>query len=378
MIYKYICAYQKTKLMKLKWIGGLMMASVLLFSCENTQEKTSEGDLSVSVDRFADLEILRYEVPAWDNLTLKEKELVYYLSEAGYAGRDIAWDQNYKHNLKIRYALENIYENYKGDKAGKDWKNFEVYLKRIWFSNGIHHHYSNDKIKPEFSKEYFIDLMAATGTKLSPEIVEILFNDVDNKKVNLDLAKGLVKGSAVNFYGDNITADEVEAFYKNQSSPDPKRPYASGINGKLVKENGQLVEKVWKSGGMYGEAIDKIIYWLEKAQGVAENQMQGEAIDLLIEYYKTGDLKKWDDYNIVWTQATEGNIDYNNGFIEVYDDPLGHKGSYESVVQINDFDMSQKMSVLSENAQWFEDNAPLMEEHKKKKVTGVSYKTVVI
>ncbi len=364
--------------MKLNTLAYLALASILMVSCDIFTKKENANDFEYSVDRFADLEIIRYEVPGWDNLTFKEKEYVYYLSEAGYAGRDIIWDQNYKHNLAIRRALENIYRNYDGDKEADDWKNFEVYLKRIWFANGIHHHYSNDKFNPGFSKEYFETLLEATGTELENEVTEILFNDIDNKKVNLDLSKGLVKGSAVNFYGEGVTAAAAEQFYANMKSPDPKRPVSVGLNSKLVMENGQLVEKVWKSGGMYGPAIDQIIYWLEKAKKVAENEEQANALGLLIEYYKTGDLKLWDDYNVAWVEAVKGNIDYNNGFIEVYSDPLGHKGAYESIVQINDFDMSQKMSVLSQNAQWFEDNSPLMEEHKKKSVVGVSYKTVIV
>lgn len=331
------------------------------------------------VEQFSDIKILRYQIPGWENLTLKEQELVYYLTQAGNSGRDIMWDQHYKYNLKIRKALENIYQNYKGDKNSTDWKNFEIYLKRVWFSNGIHHHYSNDKIKPDFSIAYFKTLLADTSTALSPEIVEILFNDVDSKKVNLDIAKGLLEGSAINFYDKGITQKEVEAFYANKKSPDLKKPYSFGLNSKLVRNaNGQLEEKVWKSGGMYGAAIDKIIFWLEKAQKVAENKKQGDAIGLLIKYYKTGDLKTWDDYNIAWLQATEGNIDYINSFIEVYNDPLGYRGSYEGIVQIKDFDMSKKMEVVSSNAQWFEDNSPLAQEHKKKKVVGVSYKTVVV
>ena len=310
---------------------------------------------------------------------LKEKELVYYLTQAGTAGRDIHWDQNYKHNLKIRKALENIYQNYQGDKASADWKNFEIYLKRVWFSNGIHHHYSSDKIKPGFSKEYFNTLLAATKSTLAPEIVEILFNNVDAKKVNLDEAKGLLAGSAVNFYQTGITEKEVEDFYKMKTSPDPKKPYSFGLNSKLVRNaSGQLEEKVWKSGGMYGAAIDKIIYWLEKAKTVAENKEQGDALALLINYYKSGDLKTWDDYNIAWVEATKGNIDYISGFVEVYNDPLGYRGSYESVVQINDFDMSKKMAVIADNAQWFEDNSSLMPAHKKKNVVGVTYKVVVV
>jgi dipeptidyl-peptidase-3 len=371
--------------MKLNTVTCLVLASAMLFSCGKNKENKEETEnvaevenFEYSVDQFADIEVLRYQVPGWDDLTLKEKELVYYLSQAGYAGRDIIWDQNYKYNLKIRKALENIYQNYEGDKNSEDWKNFVIYLKRVWFSNGIHHHYSNDKIKPAFSKSYFDTLLKDTNTVLDSEIAEILFNDVDNKKVNLDPKKGLVTGSAVNFYGEGVTDEEAEAFFTGMKNPDPLRPLSNGLNSKLVKENGKLVEKVWKSGGMYGSAIDKIIYWLEQAVTVAENQKQADALKLLIEYYKTGDLKAWDDYNVAWVQATEGNIDYNNGFIEVYNDPLGHKGSYESVVQIKDFDMSQKMEVLSKEAQWFEDNSPLMEEHKKKSVVGVTYKTVIV
>ncbi len=305
--------------------------------------------------------------------------MVYYLTQAGYAGRDIGWDQHYKYNLKIRKALENIYQKYKGNKTTEDWKNFEIYLKRVWFANGIHHHYSSAKMKPDFSKEYFSSLMKATKTSLSPEISDVLFNDIDAKKVNLDESKGLLEGSAINFYDKGITAKEVEAFYAKKSSPDSKKPYSFGLNSKLVRNAaGQLEERVWKSGGMYGAAIDKIIYWLEKAKGVAENKKQADALGLLIRYYQTGSLKTWDDYNIAWLQATEGNIDYINSFIEVYNDPLGYRGSYESIIQIKDFDMSKKMEVVSKNAQWFEDNSPLMPEHKKKNVVGVSYKTVIV
>lgn len=372
--------------MKLNTIACIMLASSMFLACNKSKSEDGEMDVKnntenfeFSVDQFADIEVLRYQVPGWEDLTLKEQTLVYYLSQAGYAGRDIIWDQNYKHNLKIRKALENIYANYEGDKDSEDWKNFVVYLKRVWFSNGIHHHYSNDKIKPAFSEVYFQELLKATKTTLSSDVAAILFNDVDAKKVNLDLAKGLVKGSAVNFYGDGITADEADEFYRNLPNVDPLKPISTGLNSKLVRDaNGKLVDKVWKSGGMYGSAIDQIIYWLEKAKTVAENDKQANALALLIQYYKTGDLKIWDDYNIAWVEATEGNIDYNNGFIEVYNDPLGHKGSYESVVQIKDFDMSAKMEVLSKEAQWFEDNSPLMDAHKKANVVGVSYKTVIV
>jgi dipeptidyl-peptidase III len=371
--------------MKIKFYLMLLLASSILFSCADAvvenpaaTEVSPTDSFDYQVDEFADIKILRYQIPGWEDLSLKEQKLVYYLTQAGLSGRDIIWDQNYKHNLKIREALEDIYTTYEGDKSSDDWKNFVTYLKRVWFSNGIHHHYSMEKIKPAFTKEYLKTLLAETDTKLAGEAFEVIFNNEDSKKVNLDESKGLVEGSAVNFYGEGITAKDVETFYAKKESPDPTKPLAFGLNSKLVKENGVLKEKVWKSGGMYGAAIDKIIFWLEKAKGVAENEKQAEALAHLISYYKTGDLQTWDEYNIAWVKATEGNIDYINSFIEVYNDPLGYRGSYETIVQIKDFDMSKKMQVLEENVQWFEDNAPLLEEHKKDSVVGVTYKTVIV
>lgn len=372
--------------MKIFKIGLCALPLLVATSCQQksteynqTQMIDSLKNVTFESEKFADIEVLHYDIPGWNKLTLKEKKLVYYLAQAGYSGRDIYWDQNYRFNLKIRAALENIYTTYNGDKTSKEWKAFEVYLKRVWFSNGIHHHYSNDKIKPNFSQNYFQQLLAKTKTNLDGSIVELLFNDVDAKKVNLDESKDFVAGSAVNFYGQNITTAEVHNFYAQMTSEDSLRPISYGLNSKLIKnEQGKLVEKVWKSGGMYGSAIDKIIYWLEKAVEVAENQAQADALKLLIEYYKTGDLRIWDQYNIAWLNATEGNIDYINGFIEVYNDPLGQKATYESMVQIKDFDMSEKMAVLSKYAQWFEDNSPLKEEHKKKNVVGISYNTVIV
>ncbi|TYP70913.1 dipeptidyl-peptidase 3 family protein [Aquimarina intermedia] len=345
---------------------------------EKTNETVSEDKFNYVVEQFADLKILRYQIPGWENLSLKEQKLVYYLTQAGLSGRDIMWDQNYRHNLTIRKALENVYTTYEGDKSTVSWNAFKTYLKRVWFSNGIHHHYSNDKIKPEFDRDYLSTLLAATKTELPKAAYEVIFNDEDKKKVNQ--AKGVdnVAASAVNFYGPKVTNDDVINFYAKKKSPNPSKPLSFGLNSQLVKENGVLKERVYKSGGLYGEAIDEIIKWLEKAQTVAENKAQGDAIGLLIQYYKTGDLQTWDDYNVAWTAATEGNIDYINSFIEVYNDPLGYRGSYETIVQIKDFDMSEKMAVLSENAQWFEDNAPLMEAHKKDSVVGVTYKVVTV
>lgn len=374
--------------MNLKMIFGIALAMSLTFACKNESQtnkdalaenagiKDANQQFDYNVEQFADIKILRYQIPGWENLTLKEQKLVYYLTQAGLAGRDIMWDQNYRHNLKIRTALETIYTNYDGDKSSDDWKAFETYLKRVWFSNGIHHHYSNDKLKPEFSQDYLKTLLAETDTTLEGEAFEVIFNDKDSKKVNQGKGVDNVAQSAVNFYGPNVTNADVERFYKNKKSPNPEKPLSFGLNSKLVKENGELKEMVYKSGGLYGSAIDEIVKWLELAQGVAENKAQGDALGLLIAYYKTGDLQTWDDYNVAWTAATSGNVDYINSFIEVYNDPLGYRGSYESIVQINDFDMSQKMKVLSENAQWFEDNAPLMDAHKKENVVGVTYKVV--
>ncbi|WP_458629144.1 dipeptidyl-peptidase 3 family protein [Winogradskyella sp. PC D3.3] len=372
--------------MNLKLIFKICLFTLLIVACKNDVKEAPaetvktvepvEKDFNFNVEEFADIKILRYQIPGWENLSLKEQKLVYYLTQAGLAGRDIMWDQNYRHNLKIRHALENIYTNFNGDKTTANWNNFESYLKRVWFSNGIHHHYSNAKLKPDFNKEYLNELLAATNTTLEGEAFDVIFNDKDAKKVNQ--AKGVdnVLESAVNFYGPDVTNKDVADFYKTKTSPDPKKPLSYGLNSQLVKENGVLKERVYKSGGLYGSAIDEIVKWLEKAQGVAENEAQGNALGLLIQYYKTGDLQTWDDYNVAWTAATEGNVDYINSFIEVYNDPLGYRGSYETIVQINDFDMSEKMAVLSENAQWFEDNSPLMDEHKKDSVVGVSYKVV--
>lgn len=369
--------------MNLKQVLCTIATTGILFSCgvdtkkeATTTKETKTTDFEYVVEQFADIKVLRYQIPGFNELTLKEKQLVYYLTQAGLAGRDIMWDQNYRHNLEIRNALETVNTTFKGDKKSKDYVAFKTYLKRIWFSNGIHHHYSNDKLKPEFSKEYLESLLKETNTTLSPEALEVIFNNEDTKKVNKKAGVDNVLASAINFYSPDITSKDVEDFYAKAYKGPEGKPIEAGLNSKLVRENGKLVEKVWKSGGMYGAAIDKIIYWLEKAKGVAENEKQATTLSLLIEYYKTGSLDVWDQYAISWVTSTEGNIDWINGFIEVYNDPKGYRGSYETVVQIKDFDMSKKMKVLSDNAQWFEDNSPLDPSHKKENVVGVSYKTV--
>ena len=357
-----------------KLISIYILLIITVFSCTNKTESGSE--FNFFAEQFEDIKVLRYQIPGFDQLSLQQKKLVYFLTEAGLAGRDIMYDQNYRHNLSIRRALEKVYINYKGNRDTEDWNNFETYLKRIWFANGIHHHYSNDKFDPNFSSDYLSRLLSETGSELNSEAFEVIFNDIDSKKVNRDASKGLVLGSAVNFYGDDVTENDVDNFYSSLKSPDPKKPLSLGLNSKLVREDGKLIEKVYRVGGMYSSSIEKIIYWLEKAKEVAENQKQEKGLELLIKYYKTGDLKTWDDYNVAWVEATDGDVDYINGFIEVYNDPKGYRGSYESVVQIKDFEMSKKMSAISNEAQWFEDNSTIMDAHKKKNVVGISYNTV--
>lgn len=377
--------------MKIKHILLLGAFSGLVVSCGNSKtnpdanngtdvtqnDSTKTDDFEYLAEKFADLKVIRYKIPSWDNLSLQQKKYAYYLTQAGYAGREIIYDQNYRHNLAIKRALEKVYTGYEGDKTSEDWKNLEIYLKRIWFSNGIHHHYSNEKFKPNFSKEFLASAMKEVGAELNEEALKAIFDpSFDAKKVNLSKDVDLVKASAVNFYGPELTQAEVEAYYKKTMKPSDK-PISYGLNSKLVKnDKGELEEKVYKVGGMYSAAIEKVIYWLEKAVEVAENENQAHALQLLIEYYKTGDLKVWDEYNIAWVETTEGDIDYINSFIEVYNDPMGYTGSFETVVEIKDFEMTKIMSVLADNVQWFEDNSSIMDEHKKKEVKGVSYKVV--
>jgi len=376
--------------MKLNKVFTLSLAMVFLFACKAT--KTGSGSQfnsnNIKVERFADLQILRYEVSGLDKLSTKQQELVYYLAQAAQSGRDIIYAQNYRHNIQIRRTLENIYTTYEGSKMGANWEAFETYLKRIWFSNGIHHHYSEKKIIPGFSSDYFAELVAKTKgpwpllqgetvKQMMAKLTPVIFDPtVDNKKVNKDGNADMVLNSANNYYGSDVTQAEATAFYKAQMVAGDTTPISYGLNSRLVKENGVLVEKVYSSNGLYGSAIQKIVYWLEKAVQVAENDQQRMYLELLVEYYNTGNLKIWDQCNIEWVKATSGDIDVINGFIEVYGDALGYKSSYESVVQIKDFDASARMKVLADNVQWFEDNSSIQDDHKKKSVTGVSYKVV--
>lgn len=375
------------KINRLFIVGGL----ALLAACGGGEQKAAENSTGKTAtacvdndstfvyeaDRFEDIRILRYRIPCWDRLSLQQKELVYYLTQAGLAGRDMMWDQNYKHNLEIRSILEKIYTTYPGDKNATDWTSFETYLKQVWMSNGIHHHYSNLKHQPKFGRAYFDQLLAATSTECSNEIKEVIFDPkIAARKVEKDASKGLVENSAVNMYGEGITTKEAVDYYASLQKPDDRAPLSYGINAKLVKKDGKLTEEVYKIGGLYGAALEQVNYWLDKAQKVAENDQQAAAIRKLMEFYKTGDLRTWDDFNIQWVSATKGDIDFIHGFVEVYNDPLGNRGSYESIIQINDFEASDRMKVMMDNAQYFEDHSPIMAEHKKKEVKGITYRVV--
>lgn len=378
--------YSIMKLTHYFLVGGM----ALMAACGSSEQKQAESKPSApaacvdndstfnyEAERFEDIRILKYRIPCWDRLSLQQKELVYYLTQAGLAGRDMMWDQNYKHNLEIRSILEKIYTSYNGDKAATDWLSFETYLKQIWMSNGIHHHYSNLKHQPKFSATYFDQLLAATSTECSDEIKKVIFDaKIAPRKVEKDASKGLVENSAVNMYGEGVTTKEAQEYYASLAKPNDRSPLSYGINAKLVKKDGKLVEEVYKIGGLYGAALEKVVFWLEKAEKVAENDQQAVAIRKLMDFYRTGDLRAWDDFNIQWVGATKGDIDFIHGFVEVYNDPLGNRGSYESIIQINDFEASDRMKVMMENAQYFEDNSPIMAQHKKKEVKGITYRVV--
>ncbi len=350
--------------------------------------KKAESEFNYIAEQFADLRVLRYKIEDFDKLSLQQKELLYYLYEAALCGRDITWDQNYKYNLTIRKTLEAIVSNTANDVNNPEYQKFLVYAKRVWFSSGIHHHYSSDKFVPECSKDYFLDLIkkadpaklplsnGETIESFASFLVPIIFDPaLSAKKVELDPKKDLVLASAVNFY-EGVNQEEVTKYYESKIDKTSKTPVMIGLNSKLVKENGTVVEKTWKVGGMYTSAIEKIVYWLEKASSVAENPAQKDAIDKLVTFYKTGDLKDFDAYNIAWVKDTASAIDVVNGFIEVYQDPLGRKGSFESVVSVKDMEASKRIAAIGANAQWFEDNSPILPEHKKKNVKGISAKVI--
>ncbi|MFN3874388.1 MAG: dipeptidyl-peptidase 3 family protein [Flavobacteriales bacterium] len=342
-------------------------------------ETVSPGDSGFyEAEEFADIRVLRYQIPGWEQLSLQQKQLCYYLNMAGLAGRDIMWDQNYRHNLRIRRAIEAIIQRYPGKREGADWGAFMTYAKQVFFSNGIHHHYSNDKHEPGFGRAWFEQALAQSGGKLPAEALEAIFDPaVDAKKVSLDAGKDLVLASAVNFYGEDVSQGEVEQFYAPLEAQQTDEPLSHGLNSKLVRNaSGQLEERVWKVGGMYGPALEESVKWLEKAVGVAENEQQKKALELLIQYYRTGDLKVWDDFNVAWVKDVSSTVDYILGFVEVYNDPMGKRGSYEAIIEVNDPVATKNMEVIMRNAQWFEDNSPLLPQHKKKDVVGITYRFI--
>lgn len=337
----------------------------------------------VLTEQFADIRILRYHVPGFDHLPLQSRELLYYLHEAALWGRDIIYDQNYKHNLLIRHTLERIYLTCRGDRTGENWQHFEVYLKRVWFSNGIHHHYSMDKFFPELSEESFREMMRHSDTsgfatedgKLDDfinKIIHMLYDpDVDAKRLVQDDGVDMVALSANNFY-ENVTQQEAEGFYNAMNQTNDPEPPQYGLNSKLIKKDSRLQELVWKKDGMYGSAISKIIFYLRKALAVADNEKQKAALEKLIEFYTTGDLKTFDAYSIAWLQDADPLVDVVNGFIEVYGDAVGRKATWESVVSVRDAEATRRAATISANAQWFEDHSPTQSEYKKEKVQGVS------
>ena len=377
-----------------------VLAAMLIIGCSpqepadtsNAVEPAApaKAPFKVASDRFADIEVLRYQVPGFEELSLKEKKLVYYLSQAALSGRDIIWDQNYRHNLLLRKTLSAIVRSYEGDRAGESYRQLETFAKRVWFANGIHHHYSSQKMLPEFDQAAFKELLSNTPRESLPleddqeisilldTLSPVLFDpSVAPVKVSLDTSQDLLTSSASNFYRD-VTQAEAEAFYAARKDPEDTRPVSWGLNSQLVKVDGVITERVWKKDGMYTHSIEHIVHWLKKAVKVAENPAQKDWLQKLIRYYESGDLRDFDAYNIAWVKDTESRADSVNGFIEVYGDPLGYRGSWESMVSIKDLEASHRIATVAEQAQWFEDNSSIQDAHKKKNVVGISAKVITI
>ena len=372
-----------------KQIISTVAALSLLTACGGTRQTTVETEkFDYTVEQFADLQILRYRVPGFEELSLKQKELVYYLTEAALQGRDILFDQNGKYNLTIRRMLEAVYTGYQGDKTSSDFKAMEVYLKRVWFSNGIHHHYGCEKFVPgfgaDFLKQALLSVDAATlplaegqtVEQLCDEVFPVIFDaTVLPKRVNQAADEDLVLTSACNYY-EGVTQQEAEDFYNALKDPKDETPVSYGLNSRLVKEDGKVKEKVWKVGGLYGAALEKIVYWLKKAETVAETPEQKAVIAKLVEFYETGDLKAFDEYAILWVKDLNSRVDFVNGFTESYGDPLGMKASWESLVNFKDMDATRRTELISGNAQWFEDHSPVDKRFKKETVRGVTAKVI--
>ncbi len=352
---------------------------------------TSDVEFKYEADRFADIRMLRYQVPGFSDLSNQQRELLYYLSQAALSGRDIMYDQNYKHNLRIRRTIEEVLKNYDGDRESESFANFLSYAKQVWFANGIHHHYSSAKFTPLFDQEYFSEIILASAkvsdfpvregqslVELVAELTPIIFDPtIDSKKVNTADGVDKIATSAVNFY-EGVTEQEVIDFYAAKSANDDDTPVSHGLNSKLTKVDGEIVEQVWRVGGMYNDALEQVVYWLERAINVAENEKQKKTFELLVKYYRSGDLEDFDAYNIAWVEDIDSTVDVINGFIEVYNDPLAYRGSFESVVSFRDAEATLRISAIGERAQWFEDNSPILSEHKKADVTGIDGKVITV
>ena len=352
---------------------------------------TSDVEFAYEADRFADIRMLRYQVPGFSDLSNQQRELLYYLSQAALSGRDIMYDQNYKHNLRIRRTIEEVLKNYDGDRESESFANFLSYAKQVWFANGIHHHYSSAKFTPLFDQEYFSEIILASAkvsdfpvregqslVELVAELTPIIFDPtIDSKKVNTADGVDKIATSAVNFY-EGVTEQEVIDFYAARSANDDDTPVSHGLNSKLTKVDGEIVEQVWRVGGMYNDALEQVVYWLERAINVAENEKQKKTFELLVKYYRSGDLEDFDAFNIAWVEDIDSTVDVINGFIEVYNDPLAYRGSFESVVSFRDAEATLRISAIGERAQWFEDNSPILSEHKKADVTGIDGKVITV
>lgn len=359
------------------FVAGLAASAI---ACNRAPEGSgiADGDFKYLIDEFADIKIMKYQIPGWDELSFRQKEYVYHLGEAAKYGRDIIWSQNCKYNLPVRKVLENILRNYDGDRECKDFQDFTVYAKRVFFSNGIHHHYAEDKIFPDCPQEYFTSLMESVGDgDKCGELIPVIYSpDIFPQRKSNDPSKDIVSASAVNFY-ENVTRDEVDAFYRAMADPSDPTPVSYGLNSKVVKgDDGVIREEVYKVGGLYGAALEKIVSELEKAAACAENDAQRQYVSTLVEYYRTGDLKLWDEYNIQWLQDTLGTVDFVNGFVEDYNDPLGRKATWEGLVNIKDHEASVRTDIISANAQWFEDHSPVDPRFRKPHVKGVSAKVI--
>jgi len=371
-------------------MGGMFMSASLLTGCDNKEKANENMVFNYTVDSFADLQILRYQVPGFEALSLQQKQLLYHLSEAALMGRDIMFDQNCRYNLAIRRTLEAIYTNFNGNRESADFKALETYMKRVWFSNGIHHHYAEDKFAPSFSPTFFaecakqvaIELPLREGQSVEQfieELTPVIFStDVLMKRTVQSGDEDIIRASANNYYAEDLTQKEVEAFYDAMKNPKDETPISYGLNSRLVKENGKLVEKVWKVGGLYTAAIEKIVAELEKAVPFAENDAQKAVIETLIDFYRTGDLRTFDAYAVLWVKDIDSEVDFINGFTETYGDPLGLKASWESTVNFINKEATKRTKIISDNAQWFEDNSPIDDRFRKKEVKGVSAKVITV